>query len=93
MKEKLQQPTRHPPYPYMQIIAKNCHKAMDTYFWLWEHRDKKSRVELPFDEMMELTLKSRKTFTHDCIALAREGIVNVSFADDRIGVELVGWDD
>lgn len=83
----------YPPYPYLDQVIKNCPKAAETYMWLWAHKDKNQKVKLTSSDVLRHTMQNRRTFVHNCVMLARQGVLDIEYDKDAIKVEVVGWQD
>lgn len=86
----IQQLWEYPPKPFLEQIVRHCPKAAETYFFLWENKDKNNRLILTKDDV---AFKHPVAFKDDLRKLSNEGLINFRENAGAIGVEVVDWEE
>lgn len=77
-----------PPRLYMEQIMDNLSKA---YCFLWDHKDEQNKFEMTWKDLSRYYNKN--AFRSSLRKLNNEGLLSYEEDDDRISIELVGWDE
>ncbi len=77
-----------PPKPFMDQIMDPLAKA---YCFLWERKDKLNQVIFTWSELSKYYNKN--TFRTNLRKLNNEGLLSYDESDEKILIELVGWDE
>jgi hypothetical protein len=86
----IQQIWEYPPKPFLEQVANHCPKAISTYFYLWEKRDKNNCVMMTPQDISYFM--HRNAFKDNLRKLNLEGLISYIEHPGKISIELVDWE-
>lgn len=82
-----------PPYPYLEVVASHCPRALKLYMELWKERDEFKRVLILDKELPIRFLLRKKQLVNQLLLLVREGVLSFEESQDKLTIELTDWDE
>lgn len=81
-----------PPKFFLKQVANNCPKAISTYIYLWEKKDKNNKVMVTSKDISYFSHPN--AFKDNLRKLNNEGLLNYIPEDSgTISIEMVDWQD
>jgi hypothetical protein len=80
-----------PPYPYIKMLARTGHRAIDTYIDLWGLKNEFGIVRVEKKEIRHTFLKKKSSFDDDLLILVREALASVREDERYYHIDLTDW--
>lgn len=88
IRQDFQQQPQLPPRIFVEQIMDD---VLKVYCFLWDHKDDENKFMMAWKE---LSMYYNKNNFRSCLRkLNTEGLLNYEETDEKISIELVGWDE